>query len=173
MRSIYDDILERDFKTDAEGNTVFFANGLTNPGYLIHDEEKKNEIKKIISRYSTLFIVFFVGAVLISNLILSSICLFILLLIHFGWYRRKINQAVSGLPHSGLVRKRDSAGMLVVICCISIICFLVFLGLFWVGIKKSGNERVIIISLSLFFLMLTAVTIGYYIYTKKKEDKDL
>jgi hypothetical protein len=113
MKSMYDEIIERDFRTDGDGKTVYFAKGLTKPGYIIPTEEKKTEIKKIISRYALLlFALWFIGIFVIRYSIVTLLLFMTLMLIlHFGWFRRKIDQAIVDLPVSALDPKFDYTNM--------------------------------------------------------------
>lgn len=175
MKSMYDDIIEQDFKTDSEGKTVFFAKGLTKPGYELPNEEKKNEIKKIISRYSSLlFAIWFLGILIISHsLIVMFIFIALIILLHYGWYRRKIDQAIVGLPISDLDPKFDSTNLRLGIGVLVVILIFIFGGLFLFSMAKTGGVKGIIISLSLFFVILIVATVGVYFFTmKKKQGKD-
>ncbi len=89
-------MIERDFKRDDEGRTVFFAKGLRKPGYIIADKKKETEIKNIILIYSSLvfslYLLWFLALFFIKrSLAIFFIWVVILGLIHFGWYRRKID----------------------------------------------------------------------------------
>jgi hypothetical protein len=174
MKSIYNDILEREFRTDSEGQTIFFAKGLKKPGYVLANEKKKNEIKKIISRYCSLLItIWILGFIIKKSLPSFLIIVFTVLLLHFGWYRRKINQAVVGLPVSDLDPKFDytimriSAGFLV------IFFILLIFAPFLLAMTQAWGVKGIIISLSLIFFVFIAYIVDmYFSVIKKKQTKD-
>jgi hypothetical protein len=176
MKTIYDDIIEHDFKIDSEGNMVFFAKGLKKPGFIIPNEEKKKEIKKIITQYSTalmsLILIWFF--ILKHSIIIFVIFLALLCLLHFGWYRRKIDRAIIGLPTSDLTPKYDLVDMRIVIGLLVVVLIFIFGWLFLFGMAKSGGLKGIIISLSLFAVFFVAAMIGIYFFIiKKKQGKDI
>ena len=173
MKSMYDDIIERDFRTDDEGRTVYYAKGLTKPGYIIPNEEKKTEIKKIISRYaSILFALWFIGILVTKSLLIILLLFALMLILHFGWFRRKIEQAIAGLPVSSLDPKFDYTNMRIGIGFLVVIGIFIFGGLFMFGMAKSNGVKGIIISLSLFFLLLIVAIVGIYYFTKKKKQRE-
>ena len=171
MISIYDQIIENEFKTDSEGRTVYFAKGLTKPGYILPDEEKKTEIKKIISRYSSIFMTLFLGSFFLHNFFISLI---IFPLIHFGWYRRKIYKAIEGLQVSDLKPKLDPVNLVIGVGLIGIVAIVVLLsGIMIPIIVRSGGLKGIIISISSFFVILIAAIIAIYYFIIIKDEKKL
>lgn len=171
MKSLYDDIIERNFRTDGEGRTVYFAKGLTRPGYIIPNEEKKTEIKKILSRYaSILFVLWFVGIFVISIAPTTTlIFMSLILILHFGWFRRRIDQAIVSLPVSDLNPKFDYTNMRIGIGFLVIFCIFIFGGILLFGIAKSGGVKGIIISLSLFLFILIVAMVGIYFFVMNKK----
>ncbi len=96
-KQLHFDILELQFKKDSAGRTAFFPMGSSKPGYIIPDDEKKNEIKKILAKYEMSLppLIFFNYYANLSTLsILSTIILFIFATLNFI---SKINKATTGL----------------------------------------------------------------------------
>lgn len=169
MKSMYDDIIERDFITDGEGRTVYFAKGLTRPGYVIPNEEKKTEIKKIISKYASILVALWLVGIIFLSKITILVFISLIIILHFGWFRRKIDQAIVGLPLSDLDPKYDYTNMRMGIGFLVIFCIFIFGGILLFGVAKSGGAKGIIISLSLFFFILIVSMIGIYIFAMKKK----
>ncbi|MEN6320415.1 MAG: hypothetical protein ABFD82_16890 [Syntrophaceae bacterium] len=174
MKSIYDDLLEREFRTDSEGQIIFFAKGLTKPGYVLINEQKKSEIKKIISKYCSLLLtIWLLGFIIKKSLPSFLIMVFIVLLLHFGWYRRKINQKIVGLPASDLDPKFDYTNMRIGTGFLVIFFILLILAPFLLAMTQAWGVKGIIISLSLIFFVFIAYIIDmYFSVIKKKQTKD-
>jgi amino acid transporter len=174
MKSIYDDILERDFRTDSEGRTVFFAKGLRKPGYMIPNEEKKDEIKKIISRYSSLLLsILLVGFFLLSiSLIGFIIGTLLFLLLHF-WNRRLIDRAIAGLSVSDLNPPFDKVNFGVGTVLLVVIFIFMLSGFLFLGMAKSGGINGILIAAFILLFIIIAAVIGiYFIAMKKKQENN-
>lgn len=177
MKNIYDDNIYN-FKTDSEGKTVFFANGLTKLGYIIPDKEKKNEIKKILSKKNTIIISSMLIWYFIIRPSLINFVIFMVLfcLIHFGWYRRKIDQVIEGLQVSEPKPKLAPINTRIGIGLIGAIAIILLISGAWLPhiIIRSGGIKGIMISISLFFFVLIIAIIGvYFLMVKKNKKKTL
>lgn len=93
MKSFQYDIFENQFKTDCEGQIIFFPKGLSKPGYIVPDIEKKNEIIKIHSNYCNsiagLLCTSYIADFTVLNIIIIT-CVFLLITHSFNIKLKKI-----------------------------------------------------------------------------------
>jgi hypothetical protein len=95
--------------------------------------------------------------------------------LHFGWYRRKINNVVKELQVSDLKPKLDPLNIRIGIGLIGIIVVAIVLSGVWLIpiFVHSRGIKGIIISISVIFSIFTAAFIGlYFLMVRKKQDKN-
>lgn len=101
MNQFQSDILELQFKKDSNGRIAIFPKGLSKPGYIIPDDEKKNEIKSIYTKHemrsaSLVFIPYLFNFSIYA--IFLAILLAILIFIYFtSIFYKEIDKATIGL----------------------------------------------------------------------------
>jgi len=89
MKSFQHDIFENQFKTDYEGRIIFFPKGLSKPGYIVPDIEKKNEIIKIHSNYFNLIsILLFIPYLVDFSISIIIIVTFVFLFISYFFHKK-------------------------------------------------------------------------------------
>lgn len=178
MRTVYDDVIEKVFKIDKEGRTIFFPLGffgLKKTGYILTTEEKKEEIKRIYGFYSSMLFLIFISSFAFTRHLILFIILFVLLLVlHFMWLRFKINKAVEGLQTSDLTiqtqneQETMSVGV-IALAAMFMAAFSIFVfvySIIWAGAKGIVISAIVILS------MLLATIIFSYVLNVKKKNND-
>lgn len=96
-KQLHLDILEQQFKKDSAGRTAYFLMGSLKPGYIIPDDEKKNEIKKILAKYEMTFIPMIFLSFYTEFSILSILALSLYIIFNTLNFIKEINKATLGL----------------------------------------------------------------------------
>ena len=93
---LFDGLTNSSFKSDAEGNTIFFPYGKLGKGRAIADRNTEEKVRRFITRYLwvNLFFVIVVGRLVGFFWILLALPIII------AWYRREIERHLKDAPTS-------------------------------------------------------------------------
>ena len=93
---LFDGLTNASFKSDAEGNTIFFPYGKLGKGRTIADKNTEEKVRRFITRYlwANLFFVIVVGRAVGYFWILLALPIIIV------WYRREIERHLKDVPIS-------------------------------------------------------------------------
>ena len=93
---LFDGLTNASFKSDAEGNTIFFPFGKLGKGRAIADRNTEEKVRRFITRYlwANLFFVIVVGRAVGVFWILLALPIII------AWYRREIERHLKDAPTS-------------------------------------------------------------------------
>ena len=90
--SFFDAVIDLSFKTDADGNTVFYPYGFWFKGRVV-DDDKREAIKRFLVRF---WVVQF-GVILVGTII-DNISLLLAAPFLFLWYHRSIKRLLKDTP---------------------------------------------------------------------------
>jgi hypothetical protein len=93
---LFDGLTNASFKSDAEGNTIFFPYGKLGKGRAISDKNTEEKVRRFITRYlwANFFFVIIVGRAV------GFIWILLALPIIIFWYRREIERHLRDVPTS-------------------------------------------------------------------------
>ncbi len=89
-----DGLTDAFFKRNADGESLFYPNGVLGKGYVLPDEAKRDEVRRFVRHY---YIVTF-GSMIVIGAFAEPIYYFPLFPFFLVGYYWKITQLVSGLP---------------------------------------------------------------------------
>lgn len=164
------DILEQQFKKDSAGQTAFFPMGSFKPGYIIPDEEKKNEIKQILAKYEMTFfpIVFLSFYTKFSILsIAASSFYFIFNTLNFI---KQIKKATLGLEQIAYSKDFDRNTPSKKVMTITLALLFIAISGFSLPqiVKKFGFNGIIAFIVFQIIIVILAI---YFLYTSTKENE--
>lgn len=163
----FDGLTDGVFKTDPEGNILFYPWGVLGKGYVLPDDSKKQELRKFISLWYKVSVPAIIGV----GVGIGWIFTLVLLPLVFSWYYFRTRRLLRGLSTTGTrltlresytnSAKSHTTASLGFLLALSILFVLAGL---WVLVVKK--EEWIIGLASILFFGLCAIGIGYIIRLK-------
>jgi len=139
----FEGLTSRKFKTDKEGNTIFYPYGIFGKGYILPNG-KKEQIQLFIIRYELIFMTIFIVTAIIFNLtfvILLVLCPFYYLgyAIWLNLLTKTFKKSNVKLTFSESIANSARAHNLSTLWLLAIICFLfIVAGIYIIGQSPKG-----------------------------------
>lgn len=101
----FDGLTDASFKTDAEGNSLFYPWGVMGAGYILPSEYKKNSIRTYIKRMYMIVL----PAIILIQIVFGFLPNLILLAVYMIWYYLAVKKMTSDLTKSTVKLKTSEA----------------------------------------------------------------
>ena len=166
----FDGLTDGSFKTDSEGRHVYFPWGVMGKGYVLPNEEKKEEIRSFLKRYYQVGLILIIGAQIFVGWQLNLLVVLPILLIAFYVRKRTL---LEGIPISNAKLTTSESFVasakshnLATLWLLEVFSLLFVVG--GVFIMASSGGSILIGLLSVVFFGLTSIVIGRMLIVKSK-----